>query len=253
MSGSGPPALDAVLESARERGFLGAGPVERHVAHAGGFLEAFRAISGDEVPDPVLDLGSGGGVPGLVIAALLPEHRVLLLDGSLRRAEFLTEAVDLLGWGPRVTVVGIRAEDAGRSADLRGGIGLITARSFAAPPVTAECAAPLLRAGGFAVVSEPPRGGMEARVHPQGPMSRTEASPDLEDPESVRRPVDEDRWPRELLRRELGLVPIHGVSDEFGYVVLEQVDPCPDRFPRRVGVPEKRPLYRVERSPSEGR
>jgi hypothetical protein len=50
------------------------------------------------------------------------------------------------------------------------------------------------------------------------------------------------RWPAEPLR-QLGLVPDRLVHEEFTYQTLRQADPCPDRFPRRDGIPAKRPLF----------
>lgn len=194
------------LERSRELGFLGPGPVDGHVEHALGFAD----VAG-ESPAAVVDLGSGGGVPGLVLAATWPATSFVLLDSSERRTAFLREAVAGLGWAARVDVVRARAEVAGRDEALRGRFPLVVARSFGAPPVAAECAAPLLQVGGRLVVSEPPD--------------------------------DDGRWPAEGLAtvglRLVGRVTARGA----GYVVHEQVDACPDRYPRREGVPGKRPLW----------
>jgi 16S rRNA (guanine527-N7)-methyltransferase len=92
----------------------------------------------------------------------------------------------------------------------------VTARSFGRPAVVAECAAPLLKAGGWLVVSEPP-------------------PPSKGGPTGV-------RWPQEPLR-QLGLSAGEEVHEEFGYRVLRQLEPCPERYPRRVGVPAKKPLF----------
>jgi 16S rRNA (guanine527-N7)-methyltransferase len=101
----------------------------------------------------------------------------------------------------------------------------VLARSFGRPAVVAECAAPLLRPGGWLVVSEPPGSSPEDR-------------PDLpSDP-----PGEGPRWPAEPLG-QLGLTPDQLVHEEFDYQTLRQADPCPERFPRRDGVPAKRPLF----------
>ena len=68
-------ALRATLERARDLGFLGPGPVADHLAHARGFLVAESALG--RSPGQVVDLGSGGGVPGLVLAAAWPESSVV--------------------------------------------------------------------------------------------------------------------------------------------------------------------------------
>ncbi|MGH9120995.1 MAG: RsmG family class I SAM-dependent methyltransferase, partial [Acidimicrobiales bacterium] len=102
-----------------------------------------------------VDLGSGAGLPGLVLACSWPESRWILMDSSTRRTAWLASAVERLGVSARVRVLCARAEVVGRG-ELRGSIHHVVARSFGAPAVTAECAAPLLRIGGSLVVAEPP-------------------------------------------------------------------------------------------------
>jgi 16S rRNA (guanine527-N7)-methyltransferase len=196
-----------VLALARTSGFLGPGPVEDHVRHALGFAE----VAGSR-PALCVDLGSGGGVPGLVLAGLWPEVRLVLVDSSARRTAFLEGAVRQLGAQDRVEVVRAAAEEVGRDPGLRGRADLVVARSFAAPPVTAECAAPLLRVDGVLVVSEPPEQNSE-------------------------------RWPTfQLGTLGLGAPEFKAVaSGSFVRMRLEQT--TPDVYPRRAGVPAKRPLF----------
>jgi hypothetical protein len=107
-------------------------------------------------PVRALDLGSGGGLPGLVLVSAWPTTDWCLLDANQRRTEFLQEAVDELGLAGRVTVRRGRAEDLAHDPSLRGTFDLVVARSFGKPAVTAECAAGFLAVGGSLVVSEPP-------------------------------------------------------------------------------------------------
>lgn len=149
-----------------------------------------------------------------MLAHTFPELGLTLLDGSERRASWLVEAVKACGLGARVSVVAARAEVAGHDERFRGRFPAVVARSFGSPPVTAECAAGLLAPAGVLVVSEPPRGA--AGRWPEGPLA------------------------------ELGLRPERQFTLTSGHFqVLRLVDPCPDRYPRRTGVPGKRPLYRV--------
>jgi 16S rRNA (guanine527-N7)-methyltransferase len=198
------PLLE-VLERARTLGVLGPGPVTDHVAHAHWFLDALADLPADS---SVIDLGSGGGVPGLVIAEARPDLRVTLLDSMHRRTALLSEAIAFLGWENRVTAVLGRAETFGRMAEHRGTFHAATARSFGPPATVAECAAPLLHVGGRLIVSEPPD--------------------------------QPDRWPVEGLEL-FGMVAETGES--AGVKVLLQQVACSDRFPRRDGVPAKRPLF----------
>jgi 16S rRNA (guanine527-N7)-methyltransferase len=189
-----------LLEEARDLGFLGPGPVTFHVEHARAYLPLL-----EDVADAALDLGAGGGIPGLVLATERPDLTWVFLDAMQKRTAFLERAVDRLGLR-NVVVRTARAEEV---PDLRGAFDAVVARSFAAPPVTAECAAPLLRVGGRLIVSEPPDGGP-------------------------------DRWQGAGV---LGLRAPTLVPGPPALVVLVQASPCPPHFPRRTGIPAKRPLW----------
>jgi len=200
-----------VLADAQRAGFLGGGPATEHVAHS----RAMAIALGGAPSEMVADLGTGGGVPGLVLALLWPDAVIVLIESNRRRARFLHEATARLGVADRVTVLPIRAEDAGRLSRYRGRCDVVTARAFGAPAVTAECGAPLLRVGGLLLVAEPP----ESRV---------------------------ERWPTGDLG-QLGLVPAGRAEGRASFQLLRQERECPDRYPRRVGVPAKRPLWLVPR------
>jgi 16S rRNA (guanine527-N7)-methyltransferase len=209
-----------ILAEAREAGFLGPGPLEPQVRHALGFVTVGRRLAAGGPASPrLLDLGSGGGLPGLVVADCWPEADVVLLDASGRRTAFLRRAVDRLALSSRVTVVQERAEVCGHQEGLRGAFDGVLARSFGRPAVVAECAAPLLRVQGWLVVSEPPPPSA-------GTDERDEGS----------------RWPAEPLRF-LGLEAVELVHKGFEYRTFRQRTTCPARFPRRNGVPAKRPLF----------
>jgi 16S rRNA (guanine527-N7)-methyltransferase len=163
----------------------------------------------------VLDLGSGGGLPGLVVATYRPELELTLLEARQRACRFLREAVSGLDL-VQVTVVEARAEDAARRPALRETFDAVVARSFGPPAVTAECAVGFLLPGGRLVVSEPP--GDEA-------PERTAA-----------------RWPLHGLE-QLGFAPpVAGGGPGASFVVLGKTK-GDDRWPRRVGIPAKRPIW----------
>ena len=191
--------IASLLEEARDLGFLGPGPVTFHVEHARAYLPAIEPLTGD-----ALDLGAGGGIPGLVLAAERPDVRWTFLDSRAKRTAFLVRAVARLG----LTNVTVRTARAEAVPDLRGRFEAVVARSFASPAVTAECAAPLLRLGGLLVVSEPPGGA--------------------------------DRWQG---AGQLGLGHPQRLPGPPALVLLVQEAPCPERYPRRTGVPTKRPLW----------
>jgi 16S rRNA (guanine527-N7)-methyltransferase len=200
----------AVLEESRELGLLGPGPAARQYSHARDLAAAIGSFGGE-----FLDLGSGGGVPGLVLAEQWPDARATLLDAQQRRCAFLEQAVDRLGLRGRVDVVCGRAERLAREPGLRAGFDLVVARSFAAPAVTAECAVGFLRASGRLVVTEPPT---------------------ADDPE--------ERWPVEGMAA-LGFgSPVLVRHGETGAMTAALLVEASDRWPRREGVPGKRPLWR---------
>jgi 16S rRNA (guanine527-N7)-methyltransferase len=214
------------LAQSRAWGFLGDGPLDTHIAHAQGFADAAESleVEGDPQRPTVatgrwMDLGSGGGIPGLILAHRWPDREAVLLDSNERRSRFLLEVVEDQGWGSRIRVVTDRAEIAGRTDELRASFSLVVARSFGSPPVTAECAAPFLQEGGALIVSEPPQ-------------EETAGEPPA------------TRWPDEGLA-PVGLERQAQWRNSFGYQILRQASLCPDRYPRRVGIPAKRPLYRL--------
>jgi 16S rRNA (guanine527-N7)-methyltransferase len=113
--------------------------------------EARRALLDDslravdlvrELEGPIVDVGSGGGVPGIPLAAALPDRQVTLLEASGRKCEFLRE------WAPpNATVVQGRAEE--QEPDIHG---VAVAKALAPPPVAAEWCLPLVRPGGAAIL-----------------------------------------------------------------------------------------------------
>ncbi len=202
--------LETLLTEARGYGFLGPGPVAAQIARSLAFTKVLTTA-----PQLAVDLGSGGGLPGLVLVLAWSDSQWALVESNQRKAAWLEGAVARLGVGDRVKVLCDRAENLGRS-NLRGSADLVTARSFGPPAPTAECAAPLLKPGSHLLVTDPP----------DRPPSR---------------------WPAEGLA-ELGLVlektqvveTDAGPASISGFVAASA---CPSRYPRRVGVPLKRPLF----------
>jgi 16S rRNA (guanine527-N7)-methyltransferase len=207
----GTDELHRILEDARDAGFLGPGPVESHLEHAAGFGEVAESALG-RIPESFADLGTGGGVPGLVLASRWGDARGVLIESNGRRSEALRWAIVRLGFDGRIVVVEDRAEAVGRDPARREQFQLITARSFAPSAPTAEIASGLVAVGGVVVVSEPP------------------------EPEP-------DRWPSVNLR-QVGLGPAEmQTSAGAHFAVLPKVEALSDEYPRRVGRPVKRPLW----------
>jgi 16S rRNA (guanine527-N7)-methyltransferase len=130
---------------------LGAAPIAEVVEHAELFVGALVAVSGT-----VLDLGSGGGVPGLVIAWRRPDLDVVLVDRRATRTDHLRRLVSRLGIGARVRVITAEARALPRLLD--DAVDAVVARCFGSPRAVVRAAAPIVAVGGLLVVSAPPAG-----------------------------------------------------------------------------------------------
>ena len=157
----------------------------------------------------LVDVGSGGGMPGLPLKIARPELRVTLLEADRRKAAFLTQAAALLGLD--LEVVAERAEIAGRG-DLREAFDLATCRALAPMPVLAELCLPLVRVGGRLLA-------MKGEVED---AARAIAALGGGDPVVI---------PAPSAARRRGVI-----------VVVPKLSPTPAMYPRRPGVPSKRPI-----------
>ena len=169
-------------------------------------------------PLQLVDVGTGGGFPGLVLAIALPQVRLTLVDSVGRKAAAVQAMAASLGLDQRVVVRCERAELSGRSRYCRGRFDWALARAVAAAPVVAEYLVPLLRPGGQALLY---RGQWSA-----------------EDQQAMERAVLPLR--AELWRVERQELPSgRGVRHA---VVVAATGLCPQLYPRPVGVPTKLPL-----------
>jgi 16S rRNA (guanine527-N7)-methyltransferase len=157
---------------------------------------------------PVVDVGSGGGSPGIPIAVARPDLRVVLLEAQRRKCAFLEAAAAEL---PNVAVVCARAEDHGRG-NGRDAYGTAVAQALAPPPVALEWCLPLVRPGGKVIL-------LAGEV-------------DLEEAATAARQVGGGP-------PELAALP---GSKRRTLLVVPKLEPTPERFPRRPGVARKRPL-----------
>jgi len=120
--------------------------------HVEGSLAALPLVA--RFDGPIVDVGSGGGSPGIPLAAALPERGVTLLEANARKAAFLER---IAGSFANVRVIRGRAEE--QNVDEYG---VAVARALAPPPVAAEWCLPLVREGGGAVLYVGPTADLEA-------------------------------------------------------------------------------------------
>ncbi|HBT48153.1 MAG TPA: 16S rRNA (guanine(527)-N(7))-methyltransferase RsmG [Peptococcaceae bacterium] len=165
----------------------------------------------------VVDVGSGGGLPGMVLKIYRPDLQVTLVEGTRKKAEFLSWAVRELGL-EGIRCVWARAEEIGRHQQFREGFDLATARAVAELAVVLEFCLPLVKVGGRVVAYKGPRAEEEilragrALVLLGGEVERV--------------------W--------RGRLPWGG--EERRLVVVVKRAGTDPRYPRRPGIPEKRPL-----------
>ncbi len=194
-----------VLETNRRFNISGADTAEELVPHIVDSLSIVPYVQG-----PLVDVGSGGGLPAipLAIATGIP---ITLVESTTKKAAFLEAALGTLGLAG--TVVPQRAELAGRDPALREQFACATARAVSSAPTVLELTVPFLRVEGVAVLQ---RGGLPGRER----NALADAAPMLGAQVEAEIPLDGER--RIILVRKTGETP--------------------NRFPRRTGVPEKRPL-----------
>jgi 16S rRNA (guanine527-N7)-methyltransferase len=175
----------------------------RHIDEVSELLDVAAPAHGKRV----VDIGSGGGVPGVVLAILRPDLRVTMLEADKRKSGFLMHVAGLLRLSG-VEVEAIRAEDAGRREGTRETFDLATSRAAAPPDVLCELALPLLRIGGSlcALVADAP-----------STLTSCAAAAAACGGAAPQAPVE-------------------------GVLRVEKVSPSPAEYPRRSGVPGRRPI-----------
>ena len=157
---------------------------------------------------PVVDVGAGGGSPGIPIALARPELRVDLLEAQRRTCSFLEAVSREL---PNVRVICARAEEHARG-EGRETYATALAQALAPPPVALEWCLPLVRVGGRVIL-------LAGEVDPE---------------------------PAATAARMVGggapeVIPLLG-SSRRSLLLVPKVEPTPERFPRRPGMARKRPL-----------
>jgi 16S rRNA (guanine527-N7)-methyltransferase len=169
----------------------------------------------------VIDVGTGGGFPGLAVAIALPQARLTLVDSVGRKVEAVRAMAADLGLASRVQLRCERVERTGQAVATRGRFDWALARAVARAPVVAEYLMPLLRPEGRAL------------------LYRGQWSPD-----------DQAELERALVPLRARLEGVEGLElpAERGVrhaLLLRPTGPCPKAYPRAVGVPARQPLGEI--------
>jgi 16S rRNA (guanine527-N7)-methyltransferase len=194
-----------LLAANRRFNLTGASSPEDLVPH---LLDSLSIVS--YVREPLVDVGSGGGLPAIPLA-IATGARVTLIESTTKKGAFLEAALGTLGLAG--CVIPERAEFAGRELDLREQFACATARAVSSAPTVLELTAPFLQIGGVAVLQRGQTGDRERNaLLDAAPMLGAEVDQEI------------------------------ALGGERRIILVRKTGPTPQRFPRRAGIPEKRPL-----------
>lgn len=163
----------------------------------------------------LIDVGSGSGIPGIPLRIIEPTLQLTLVEAKQRKCEFLNDVLPQIGLDD-VNVIGRRAEEVGHDPHQREQYDFAVAKALAPLRTLVELTLPLLRMGGVAIA-------------PKGKEAQNE--------------IEEAQTALETLKGSVRLVESIPLAEPAQKVILLDKDlPTPPRFPRRPGMPAKRPL-----------
>ena len=185
------------------------------------FLDSLSAVAAipleSRTGGKMIDVATGAGFPGIPLKIALPELRLTLVDSVGKKVTFLKHLLDTLNL-PDVQLLQDRAETLAHDPEHRETYDVVLARGLAPLPVLAELTLPFCRVGGLLV------------AHKKGDIA--------EEVQNARNAIS-------LLggrQAEVQPVSVEGLEDNRALVIVEKVSPTPPRYPRRPGIPRKRPL-----------
>jgi len=183
------------------------------------FLDSFSCTLAwkEQTPRRLIDVGTGAGFPGIILKILYPGMKLTLVESVGKKANFCAHIVQTLGM-ESVEILSARAEDVGQNPAHREKYDWAVARAVAAMPVLSEYLLPLVKVGG----------GILAQKGENGPSE-----------------VQATEKALKLLGgrlRQLIKVELPGVADERYLVVIDKFAATPPGYPRKAGIPTKKPL-----------
>lgn len=178
-------------------------------------LPAIHCLKGADLR--AIDVGSGAGLPGVPLKIAWPELRLTLMEATGKKTEFLRFLVERLGLS-EVSVANARAEEVGQDPAHREGYDLALARALAEIATLAELTLPLVRVGGLVIAQKGGDPAAEVQAA-QGAIATLGGQV-----------------------KEIRPVTVPDLEAARHLVVLEKVQPTPPKYPRRPGMPAKRPL-----------
>ncbi len=184
------------------------------------FLDSMTCIMAwrDNPPGTLIDIGTGAGFPGIPLKIVYPRLKLTLVESVGKKLDFCHHMVETLGL-ENVTLIKARAEELGLKRQHREKYDWAVARAVANLPVLVEYLLPLVVIGG----------GMLAQKGESGPAETHKA----------------DKAIKILGGHLQQLIPVllPGVAEERYLVVVDKVSTTPPGYPRRVGLPAKKPIH----------
>lgn len=165
----------------------------------------------------LVDVGSGAGFPGLALKVAMPDLDVVLVEATGKKAEFLQWMANSLGLGD-VEVAPARAEIVGRSDEYRESFDVATARAIGMLPLVLELTLPLVKIGGVLIAQRGGDAEAEAALAAKVSMTLGGSEPNVEAAQTA------------------------DAEMRGSVVVVRKVSKTSERYPRRDGIPSKRPL-----------
>ncbi len=165
----------------------------------------------------MLDVGTGAGLPGIPLKIAIPEIKLTLVEATGKKTEFLNYIVRRLGLG-NVEIVTGRAEDLAHKTEYRAGFNVVISRAVASLAALAELTLPFCSTGGTVIA--PKKGEIHQEV------------------EEALKAID--TLGGNL--REVKRILLDDLADDRYLVIIDKIAPTPDKYPRRPGIPEKRPI-----------
>ncbi|PJF48113.1 MAG: 16S rRNA (guanine(527)-N(7))-methyltransferase RsmG [Chloroflexi bacterium] len=165
----------------------------------------------------LIDVGAGGGFPGIPLKIALPELRVTLMDGTAKKVQFCAEVIRTLAL-QHIRAIQDRAEEAGHRPEHRERYDVAIARAVAPMPTLAEYLLPLTRVGGTCIAMKGSDAQAEA-ARAAGAIARLGGAIAAVTP-----------------------VTLPGRDERRALIVINKLHPTPQAYPRRGGAPRKSPL-----------
>lgn len=193
---------------------------EVQIKHFLDSLTVISALTEEELRQPgfsIIDMGTGAGFPGIPLKVFLSQSRLVLLDSKAKKAAFLQHVIEQLELDAVEVVIG-RAEEIAHRPLLRENFTLVVSRAVASLPTLVELALPFCQMGGKFIAQK--KGQIEQELVQAG------------------KAID-------VLGGELNQVKkveLEELSDERYLVIIDKIYPTPEKYPRRPGIPVRRPI-----------